>query len=169
MIIVWAVVFLGALAVIFGLVLAIASKVFEVKVDERLPLIQECLAGANCGGCGYPGCAGCAEAMLAGKAPVTACAPAGPENAAKVAAILGMEAPSGEKMVAHVLCNGGTNAKKNFEYRGVSDCLAATKVCGGSVLDCKYGCFGFGSCVAACQFDAIHIGENGAAVVDKDA
>ena len=43
MIIVWAVVFLGALAVIFGLVLAIASKVFEVKVDERLPLIQECL------------------------------------------------------------------------------------------------------------------------------
>ena len=46
MIIVWAVVFLGALAVIFGLVLAVASKVFEVKVDERLPLIQECLAGA---------------------------------------------------------------------------------------------------------------------------
>ena len=168
-IIIFAVAVLGALAVVFGLVLAIASKVFEVKVDERLPLIQECLAGANCGGCGYPGCAGCAEAMLAGKAPVTACAPAGPENAAKIAAILGMEAPSGEKMVAHVLCNGGTNAKKNFEYRGVSDCLAATKVCGGSVLDCKYGCLGFGSCVAACQFDAIHIGENGAAVVDKDA
>ena len=107
--------------------------------------------------------------MLAGKAPVTACAPAGAEGAAKIAAILGMEAPSGEKMVAHVLCNGGTNAKKNFEYRGVNDCLAATKVCGGSLLECKYGCFGFGSCVAACQFDAIHIGENGAAVVDKDA
>ena len=168
MIIVWAIVVLGALAIVFGLVLAIASKVFEVKVDERLPLIQECLAGANCGGCGYPGCAGCAEAMLAGKAPVTACAPAGPENAAKIAAILGMEAPSGEKMVAHVLCNGGINAKKNFEYRGVNDCLAATKVAGGSLLECKYGCFGFGSCVAACQFDAIHIGENGAAVVDKD-
>ncbi|MBE6919761.1 MAG: 4Fe-4S dicluster domain-containing protein [Ruminococcaceae bacterium] len=168
-IIIFAVAVLGALAVIFGLVLAIAAKVFEVKVDERLPLIQECLAGANCGGCGYPGCAGCAEAILAGKAPVTACAPAGPENAAKIAAIMGMEAPSGEKMVAHVLCNGGTNAKKNFEYRGVNDCLAATKVCGGSVLDCKYGCLGFGSCVAACQFDAIHIGENGAAVVDKDA
>ena len=167
-IIIFAVAVLGALAVIFGLILAIAAKVFEVKVDERLPLIQECLAGANCGGCGYPGCAGCAEAMLAGKAPVTACAPAGAEGAAKIAAILGMEAPSGEKMVAHVLCNGGTNAKKNFEYRGVNDCLAATKVCGGSVLDCKYGCLGFGSCVAACQFDAIHIGENGAAVVDKE-
>ena len=166
--ILYAVLVLGALAIIFGLILAVAAKAFEVKVDPRLPQIQECLAGANCGGCGFPGCAGCAEAILAGKAPVTACAPAGAEGAAKIAAIMGMEAPSGDKMVAHVLCNGGVNAKKNFEYRGVKTCLAATKVCGGGVLDCKYGCLGFGSCVEACQFDAIHIGENGAAVVDKE-
>ena len=38
-IILFAIVVLGALAIIFGLVLAIAAKVFEVKVDERLPLI----------------------------------------------------------------------------------------------------------------------------------
>ena len=166
--IIWAVVVLGALAIVFGLILAVAAKVFEVEVDPRLPEIQACLAGANCGGCGYPGCAGCAEAILAGKAPVTACAPAGAEGAAKIAAIMGMEAPSGEKMVAHVLCNGGTNAVKNFEYRGVQDCLAATKVCGGDALACKYGCLGFGSCVAACQFGAMSIGPNGAAVVDPD-
>ena len=74
---IWAIVVLGALAIIFGLILAVAAKVFEVEVDPRLPEIQACLAGANCGGCGYPGCGGCAEAILAGKAPVTACAPAG--------------------------------------------------------------------------------------------
>ena len=164
---IWAIVVLGALAIIFGLILAVAAKVFEVEVDPRLPEIQACLAGANCGGCGYPGCGGCAEAILAGKAPVTACAPAGPENAAKIAAIMGMEAPSGDKMVAHVLCNGGCNAKENFEYRGVKDCLAATKVCGGDAKACKYGCFGFGSCVAACKFDAIHV-VDGVAVVDKE-
>ena len=62
---------------------------------------------------------------------------------------MGLEAPSGEKMVAHVLCNGGVNAVKNFEYRGVNDCLAATKVLAGDALACKYGCLGFGSCVAA--------------------
>ena len=84
---------LGVLAIVFGLILAFAAKIFEVEVDPRLPQIQAALAGANCGGCGYPGCAGCAEAMLAGKAPVTACAPAGAEGAAKIAAILGMEAP----------------------------------------------------------------------------
>ena len=165
--IVLAIVVLGAIAVIFGLILAVAAKAFEVKVDERLPLIQACLAGANCGGCGFPGCGGCAEAILAGKAPVTACAPAGAEGAAKIAEILGMEAPSGDKMVAHVMCNGGCNAQKNFEYRGVTDCIAATKVCGGDALACSFGCFGFGSCAAACKFDAIHV-VDGVAVVDKE-
>ena len=62
---IWAIVVLGALAIIFGLILAIAAKVFEVEVDPRLPEIMSCLAGANCGGCGYPGCGGCAEAILA--------------------------------------------------------------------------------------------------------
>ena len=165
--IVYAVLVLGAIAVVFGLILAVAAKVFEVKVDERLPLIQACLAGANCGGCGYPGCGGCAEAILAGKAPISACAPAGAEGAAKIAEILGMEAPSGDKMVSHVLCNGGCNAQKNFEYRGVGDCIAATKVCGGDVNACKYGCFGLGSCAKVCKFDAIQI-VNGVAVIDKE-
>ena len=155
--IVYAIILLGGLAIVFGLILAIAAKVFEVEVDPRLPEIQAALAGANCGGCGYPGCAGCAEAILAGRAPVSACAPAGAEGAAKIAAIMGIEAPTGERMVAHVLCNGGTNAVKNFEYRGVTDCLAATKVCGGDASACRYGCLGFGSCVAACKFDAIHL------------
>lgn len=165
---VYALLVLGALAIVFGLVLALAAKAFEVKVDPRLPRIQECLAGANCGGCGYPGCGGCAEAILAGKAPVNACAPAGAEGAAKIAAIMGVEAADGERMVAHVHCNGGCAAQKNFTYRGVSDCLAATKVCGGDASACRYGCFGFGSCVAACKFDAIHVNENGVAEVDKE-
>ncbi|MBO4854764.1 MAG: RnfABCDGE type electron transport complex subunit B [Oscillospiraceae bacterium] len=166
--IVYAVALLGVLAAVFGLILAVAGKVFEVQTDPRLSQIQACLAGANCGGCGYPGCAGCAEAILAGKAPVTACAPVGAEGAAKIAAIMGLEATAGERMVAHVACNGGIHAGKNFTYRGVQDCLAATKVCGGDVNGCRYGCFGFGTCVSACKFDAIHINENGVAEVDKE-
>ena len=165
--IVYAVLVLGVVAVIFGIVLSVAAKVFEVEVDERLPKIQACLAGANCGGCGYPGCGGCAEAILAGKAPVNACAPAGAEGAARIAEIMGMEAPSGEKMVAHVICNGGEAAVKQFDYVGIQDCLAATKVAG-APLACAFGCLGYGSCVKACQFDAIHIGDKGVAEVDKE-
>ncbi len=162
-----AILVLGVLGAVFGLVLAVASKVFEVKKDPREEQILSHLAGANCGGCGYPGCGGCAAAMLAGDAPVTACAPAGPENAAAIAAILGQEAPSGERQVAFVRCNGGVNAVKRFDYVGVQDCISATKVAGGP-LDCAFGCLGFGSCVKACQFGAMSIGPSGAAVVDPD-
>ena len=165
--IVYAVVVLGVLGALFGLVLAVASKVFEVKKDPREEAILSHLAGANCGGCGYPGCAGCAAAILAGDAPVNACAPAGAENAAAIAEIMGMAAPTGERQVAFVRCNGGVNAKKRYEYVGVKDCISATKVAGGP-LECQFGCLGFGSCVAACQFGAMSIGPNGAAVVDKD-
>ena len=56
---------------------------------------------------------------------------------------------------------------RKFYVSGVKDCLAATKVCGGDAKACRYGCFGFGSCVAACKFDAIHV-INGVAVVDKE-
>ena len=156
--IVYAMAVLGVLGAVFGLVLAIASKVFEVKKDPREEAILSHLAGANCGGCGYPGCGGCAAAILAGDAPVTACAPAGAENAAAIAEIMGMSAPTGERQVDFVRCNGGTNAKKRYEYVGVQDCISATKVAG-SPLECAFGCLGFGSCVKACQFGAISIGE----------
>ena len=162
-----AVVVLAVLGAVFGFILAVASKVFEVKKDPREEEILSHLAGANCGGCGFPGCAGCAAAILAGTAPVNACAPAGAESAAAIAKIRGQGAPSGERKVAFVRCNGGTNAVKNFEYRGVNDCLAATKVLAGDALACKYGCLGFGSCVAACKFDAIHV-VDGVARVDYD-
>ena len=69
--------------------------------------------------------------------------------------------------MAFVRCNGGTNAVKRFEYVGIRDCTAATKVAAGP-LECAWGCLGFGSCVAACQFDAMHIGPAGVAVVDED-
>ena len=137
---------LGALGALFGLILSVASKIFEVKKDPREEAILSHLAGANCGGCGYPGCGGCAAA---------------------IAEIMGMAAPTGERQVAFVRCNGGEAAKKRFEYVGVQDCLSATKVAAGP-LECRFGCLGFGSCVNACQFGAMSIGPNGTAVVDPE-
>ena len=165
--IVFAIVVVVVLGLAGGVILVLASKFMAVYEDPRIAQVTECLAGANCGGCGFPGCAGCAAAILAGTAPVNACAPAGAENAAAIAKIMGQEAPSGERKVAFVRCNGGTNAAKRYEYVGVKDCLSATKVAGGP-LECQFGCLGFGSCVSACQFGAMSIGPNGAAVVDPD-
>ena len=98
---------------------------------------------------------------------MTACAPAGPDAAVKIAEIMGKTASVGERETAFVRCNGGTAAAKRFEYVGIHDCTAALKVAGGP-LECEWGCLGFGSCVQVCKFGAIQIGENGVAIVDRD-
>ena len=128
---------LGGLGLIFGLVLAIASKVFYVETDPRLDALNECLPGANCGGCGYAGCGGYAEAVLKGEAPIGKCASGGDECAQKMAEIMGVKAEKMARRVAMVRCSGykrkdaegktiGLLEKGNYE--GAHDCLAATKV-----------------------------------------
>ena len=174
--ILYAIGILGALGLIFGLVLAIASKVFYVETDPRLDLLNECLPGANCGGCGYAGCGGYAEAVLKGEAPIGKCASGGTDCAMKMAEIMGVKAEKMERQVAMVRCSGyktvdengaAVGAKLKGEYEGIADCLAATKVAGRGPSACKFGCLGFGSCVAACKYDAIHV-VNGVAVVDEE-
>lgn len=56
----------AGVALILGLVLAIANKYLAVKEDERVTKVTEMLPNANCGGCGYPGCAGLAAALVEG-------------------------------------------------------------------------------------------------------
>lgn len=74
--ILWAILVLAGCGLIFGLGLAVASKVFYVKVDTRVEDITGILPNANCGACGYPGCAGFAEAIVSGAAEsLSACKP----------------------------------------------------------------------------------------------
>ena len=77
LLVVKAIAVMGALGAVFGLVLAFASKVFAVEKDPREEAIAACLPGANCGGCGYPGCGGYAAAVVKGEAPANACAAGG--------------------------------------------------------------------------------------------
>ena len=161
---VYPVLILGGLGLFFGLLLAFGSKIFHVDKYERLDAIVEALPGANCGGCGFAGCSACASAILSGEATVNACPVGGAKVAEAIAAIMGVEAAPTFKLSAHVNCRGGINAKRKFEYDGIQDCVAASKIAGGP-LECTYGCLGFGTCVKACPYDAIHI-VNGVAVVD---
>ncbi|MGN1031132.1 MAG: RnfABCDGE type electron transport complex subunit B [Butyricicoccaceae bacterium] len=165
--IIYAVAVLGIMGLAFGLLLAFASKIFAVEVDERIPAVQECLPGANCGGCGYPGCGGLASAIVAGQAPVNGCPVGGEAAAAKIAAILGVEVASGDKMVAHVHCGGTCDkAPDRTKYEGIEDCLGAIRVTNGA-KECLFGCLGLGTCAKACPFDAISI-VDGIAKVDED-
>lgn len=164
--ILYAVLVLAVMGGVFGAVLAIASKVFAVKVDERLPKLTECLPGANCGGCGFAGCQAYAQAVIDGKAQIGLCAAGGAEAAKKMSEIMGVEAVEVEKKVAMVKCRGQNHLQKGI-YEGISDCRSAMFVAGNGPSACPNGCLGFGTCVQVCKFGAIRI-ENGVARVDAD-
>ena len=164
--VIYAVAVLFIMGIVFAILLGVAAKVFAVEVDERIPLVRECLPGANCGGCGFPGCDGLAAAIVEGRAPVNGCPVGGAAAAEKIAMVLGVEVAEGERNVAHVKCNGGCNAVDKAVYEGLQDCNAAMRVAGGPKA-CAFGCMGLGSCVKACAFDAIHI-VDGVAKVDVD-
>lgn len=158
---------MGGLGIVFGVILSFADKVFAVPVDEKVALIRDNLAGANCGACGYPGCDGFAEAVAKGEAPITGCPPGGSKTVQALAEIMGVSATASEPKVARVLCQGANEiAGIRYEYSGVESCAAAVAFAGGPKL-CQYSCVGLGDCVNVCKFDALTI-ENDLAVIDDE-
>lgn len=156
----------AGLGILLGILLAVASKIFTVKTDPRIEQITEQLPGANCGGCGFSGCAALAEAIVKGTAPANTCRSCSQKGIEEIGKILGVAVEAAEPMEARVLCSGGCRAKKKYDYVGASDCLAADRM-GGGDKTCVVGCIGLGTCVSVCKFDALHI-VDGVAVVDPE-
>ena len=158
----------GVVGVFVGLFLGVAGIKFRVEVDEKEEAVLAALPGNNCGGCGYAGCSGLAAAIAKGEAPVNACPVGGAPVGEKIAAIMGVEAGASERKVAFVACMGDCGkSRQDYEYFGAQDCQMMGFVPGGGPKSCNSGCLGFGSCVKACPFDAIHV-VNGVALVDKE-
>jgi electron transport complex protein RnfB len=157
----------GGMGLLFGLVLAFASKKFSVEKDERIKLVREALPGANCGACGFAGCDAFAEAVVKGEASVNGCPVGKAPVAKKLAEIMGQETDEKDDKVAFVRCQGALGGvKPKSTYSGVSTCQAASDVAGGN-LRCRFACLGLGDCERACPFDAIHVSE-GLAKVDRE-
>ncbi len=152
---------LAILGFVLALLLFWVSKRFAVKEDPRIGQVLEVLPGANCGGCGFPGCGGmaaaCVKAADAGSLEGLNCPVGGADCMAKVAGILGMEVVVAAPKLAVVRCNGTCEVRPRVTaYDGVKSCRVANSTCMGET-QCSYGCLGCGDCVAACQFDAIHM------------
>ena len=143
-----ATVVVAGVGIVIGLILGLADMKLHVDVDEKEAAILEALPGNNCGGCGYPGCSGCAAAIAKGEASVNQCPVGGAPVAATISAIMGVEAGEAVRQVAFVHCHGDCeNATQQYEYTGVSDCRLQTQAPGGGSKTCSYGCLGGGSCV----------------------
>ena len=163
------IIFAAAMVTIIGIICAVvlsaASKIMHVKVDERITLLTDCMPGANCGACGYPGCSAYANALISGNVKTNLCTPGGEAVLLKISSILGVEGESIEKKIAVVncYCNIGRQQKK-MDYKGVYSCEAARALYGGENA-CAFGCLGYGDCKTVCPSGAICMEEGIARIV----
>lgn len=161
------IVLLTVIGILVTVILLIAAKYLAVPVDEKVELVRNELAGANCGACGYSGCDGYAEAVAAGEAPTNLCTPAGADAAKKISEIMGVNFDGLEVKKAFVKCQGTCEVTKDkLDYTGEQTCKACHMLYGGKGA-CDYGCIGFGDCKVACAFGAIQI-VDGVARIDKE-
>jgi len=145
---------LFSMAVMMSFILSWANRAFHVEVDPRVEAVINALPGANCGGCEYIGCSDYAEAVANGE-DVDKCTVGGSSCATELAGIMGVEVGQTLPYRAIVHCDAHLEDRLGRnEYRGMQTCLTANLLA--DVQGCTFGCLGFGDCVTACRFDAIH-------------
>ena len=149
---------LGIIGAASAVILYFVAQKFKVYEDPRNALVAEVLPGANCGGCGYPGCQGFADACVKAESlEGMMCPVGGAAVMSKVAGILGKETITSTPMIAVVKCNGScTNRAHTNIYNGAVSCAIVSTLYAGET-GCSFGCLGCGDCVKACQFGAIQI------------
>lgn len=170
LILVYTVSTLCVVGIVAAVLLWFVAKKFKVEEDPRIDDVEKMLPGANCGGCGFAGCRGMADALVArDDISELYCPVGGPDTMKAVAAYLGKAAPEKEPRTATVRCGGTCDKRPRTNvYNGASSCAVASSLYVGET-GCAFGCLGYGDCVEACAFDAIYVDpETGLASVDAD-
>ena len=149
---------LGVIGSVAAVILYVVAKKFHVFEDPRIDEVEEALPAANCGGCGFPGCRGFADACVkSDELGDLFCRVGGNDTMKRVAEILGKVAVAKAPTVAVVRCNGTCEHRPhNNEYDGVKHCFIAHNLYSGET-NCSWGCLGFGDCELSCEFDAIKV------------
>lgn len=156
---------LGTLGLLFGTLIAIATKKLFVWEDPRIDEVTGMLPGNNCGACGQAGCRAFAENVIAGKIQPAQCTVMNADGVKAVASYLGVDAGAANRRIARLLCGGGSDLSvRTAEYRGLETCSAAAAVAGGG-KGCSWACVGLADCERSCTFDAIFMNDRDLPVV----
>ncbi|MCD7969146.1 MAG: Fe-S cluster domain-containing protein [Alistipes sp.] len=158
------------LGIVAAVVLYFVARKFHVFEDPRIDDVEAMLPLANCGGCGYPGCRGFADALVkADDITPMYCPVGGTDTMNRVASFLGKAAPEKEPQIAEVRCGGTCEKRPRVSmYDGALSCAVESSLYSGET-GCNYGCLGKGDCVFVCNFDAIEVDpDTGIPVVDAE-
>lgn len=161
---------LCALGVLAAVILYVVAQKFKVYEDPRIDSVEGMLPGANCGGCGFAGCRGLADALVKeDDISVLYCPVGGAETMSPIATFLGKAAAEKEPHVAAVRCGGTCELRpRTSTFDGAESCAVVASLYGGET-ECSFGCLGKGDCVVVCNFDAIVINpQTGLPEVDQD-
>ncbi|MBL1433601.1 MAG: electron transport complex subunit RsxB [Gammaproteobacteria bacterium] len=121
---------LGALALVFGLILGFAAVYFKVEGDPLVEQIDALLPQTQCGQCTFPGCKPYATAIAAGEADINQCPPGGEATIQALADLLGVEPKE-------LNPENGEEAVKAVAIINEETCIGCTR------------------CIQACPVDAI--------------
>lgn len=151
---------LSLLGSMLGLLLGIAARYLKVEENNSLAgELEALLPGSQCGQCGFPGCAGAAQALAKGEAPVTLCPPGGRVVVQALADKLGVEVELSAveetiPLVAEVqedLCIGCTRCLKVCPTDAV---LGAAKQIH---VVFREACTACGQCIAICPTESLQL------------
>ena len=158
--ILYSVFLLTFLGIVAALLLYVVAKKFNVYENPLISEVEEMLPGANCAGCGSPGCRSFAERLVNAEDISDLFCPVGGNEVMKlVSQALGKEVAEKDPTVAVIRCQGSCEVRpKTSEYQGPRSCAISALIYSGET-DCQYGCLGDGDCVVACKFDAMYMDE----------
>ncbi|OIO71565.1 MAG: electron transport complex subunit RsxB [Zetaproteobacteria bacterium CG12_big_fil_rev_8_21_14_0_65_55_1124] len=155
--ILFAVLLLGGLALLAGIVLAIASRVFHIEGDPMMERIDAVLPQTQCGQCGYPGCKPYATAVASGEVDVNKCVPGGERAMLAIADLMGVPPKEVEEEAAPPM----------LAYIREDECIGCTLCIKACPVDAIIGapkqyhtvveshCTGCTLCVEPCPVDCI--------------
>lgn len=146
------------IGIIAGFALYFVAKKFKVEENPLYDEVESMLPGANCGGCGLPGCRKLAEKLVdSPNLEGLFCTVGGTATMDKIGNFLGKTVQNKELQVAVLKCNGTCDKRPQIvQFEGISSCaFVASQIAGNT--GCSFGCIGLGDCENVCQFGGIRI------------
>ncbi len=153
---------LGALAALIGLLLGYAAIRFRVESDPVVDRIDALLPQTQCGQCTYAGCRPYAEAIAAGEADINQCPPGGETTIKALADLLGRDPKP-------LNPEHGEHKEKTVVIIDENVCIGCTLCIQACPVDAIVGaakqmhtviaseCTGCNLCIPPCPVECIHI------------